>query len=149
MANSSVQREVEEWVRSEYMPNKFGQSFRKCELPLTSGGKFEFDAVSKDGDLIACISTSGAKTQGGRGPAGKLNKLRADMYFLLLTSTKLRIMLFTEQDMYAALLKEKEKGRVANEIELAVVDDSLPEDLRVKLEHARRVASDEVTPKSD
>ena len=147
MANSSVQREVEEWVRSEYMPNKFGQSFRKCELPLTSGGEFKFDAVSNDDDLIACISTSRAKTQGGNAPAGKLKKLQADMGSLLRTSAQRRIMLVTEQDMYKVLLKQIVKMGVAGEIE--VVHVVLPDALNARLESARRKASDEVTPKSD
>lgn len=59
MADTRVQLEVEDWVRREWMPGKFGQSFYRERVGLSSGGVCDFDAVSSDKNVVAAISTSG------------------------------------------------------------------------------------------
>ena len=49
MADTRAQGKVEAWVRNEWLPREFGQQFLKAKIQLSSGGKFEFDAVSSDG----------------------------------------------------------------------------------------------------
>jgi hypothetical protein len=65
MADTRCQLECEDWVRQDWMPQRFGQSFHRDRVRLSSGGFFDFDGVSADGATIATISTSGAKTSGG------------------------------------------------------------------------------------
>lgn len=145
MADTRCQLECEDWVRQDWMQQRFGQRFHRDRVRLTSGGFFDFDAVSADGATIGTISTSGAKTSGGKHAVGKLMKLRSDMLFLLLASPKRSLMILTERDMYELCEKEKEGGRVPRNIEF--YHAPLPPDLAAKLKVARQVSSDEVSPR--
>ena len=73
-----------------------------------------------------------------------MNKVRSDIYFLLLARVQRRLALFTEQDMYARWVKEVEIGRVPSSIEFVHV--AIPEDLNLKLRVSCQEASREVTP---
>lgn len=145
MADTRVQLEVEDWVRTNWMKEKFGQSFHRERIALRSGGVFDFDAVSADRLVVATISTSGSKTSSGKHAVGKMLKLRSDMYFLLLAETKRRIVVLTEKDMFDQCIKEKESGRVAKEIEFFCAE--IPIEMNQKLIAARGRASSEVRPK--
>lgn len=148
MAHSGVQLEVEDWVRNQWMSGQFGCSFYRDRLPLTSGGVFDFDAVSGDKKIAASISTSGAKTASGKFGSGKMHKLRADMLFLLLAKDpERRLIILTESDMFDACLKDKASGRVPPEIEFYLAE--LSNDLRTKLVLSRGMASKEVSPRSE
>jgi hypothetical protein len=70
MADTRVQVEVEDWVRCNWMASHFGTKFSRERLPLRSGGVFDFDAVSEDRSIVATVSTSGAKTSGGKHAVG-------------------------------------------------------------------------------
>ncbi len=144
MADTRIQLAVEDWVRLEWMRTQLGQRFVRERVPLTSGGVFDFDAVSVDGKIVAVISTSGSKTASGKHAVGKMNKIRSDVYFLLLAEAERRLVLLTEQDMYARWGREVEAGRVPSSIEFVHVE--IPQDLNLKLQASRRRASQEVTP---
>lgn len=144
MANSHYQLEVEKHLRTYYLSEYFHQGFRVAKLPLSSGGIFEFDAVSDDGEIVVCISTSTGKTLRGKFAAGKVQKIRADMLFLLMAQARQRIILFTEADMYQIFLSERDKGRVPQEIEFLHAE--IPAEIAEKLKAARQLASDEVSP---
>jgi hypothetical protein len=66
------------------MPPHFGMNFYRERLKIRSGGVFDFDAVSGDKSIVATISTSGAKTSGGKYAVGKILKIRSDMLFLMM-----------------------------------------------------------------
>lgn len=144
MANTRVQLEVEDWVRREWLPKFYNQQFRRERLRLSAGGVFDFDAVSSDNSIVANISTSSGLTSGGRSPAGKIQKLRADMLFLLMVKAEKRLIVLTEKGMYDLCLKEKGNGRVPLEIEFVLVE--LHETLSKSLQDAREIASKEVSP---
>lgn len=144
MADTRVQREVEDWIRREWMPAQFGQAFHRDRIALSPGGVFEFDAVSQDRQVIASISTSGAVTASGKNAVGKQTKIRADMYFLLLGVTARRIVVLTEKDMFEWCENERQAGRVPHSIEVRLAD--IPQALRRELQASRAVASREVTP---
>ena len=144
MTDTRTQRAVEDWVRREWMPKRYGQSFSERSLTLSSGGVFDFDAVSADGKIVANVSTSGAKTASGKGGTGKMMKVRSDIYFLLLARAERRLVLLTEHDMYERWLTEVKNGRVPESIELAHV--KIPRKLDQKLISSRKKASLEVTP---
>lgn len=145
MADTRVQLEVEDWVRSEWMPATFGMTFRRERLTLRSGGKFDFDAVSPDDSIVATISTSGSLTAGGKHGVGKMMKLRSDMLFLTMVQAHRRIMVFTERDMFERCRAEKESGRVPPEVEFALAE--IPAELRVRLTAAKAKSSSEVYPR--
>lgn len=144
MADTRVQSAVEDWVRDVWMPKALGQPFHRARRPLSSGGVFDFDAVSMDRRIIASISTSGARTAGGKHAVGKLMKIRSDMLFLLLAEADRRLVVLTEHDMLQLCEKERAGGRVPASIEF--IHAELPDELKTRLAEARRVASDEVNP---
>ena len=146
MADTRVQLEVEDWVRREWMPPKFGQNFFRERVPLTSGGYFDADAVSADLRIVAAISTSGAKTAGGKHAVGKILKIRSDMYFLMLTEASRKLVVLTESDMYEQCQKEVQGGRVPKTIEFALAE--IPDSLRARLVTSRGEASREVSSAS-
>ncbi|WAC05326.1 MAG: hypothetical protein OS112_01470 [Methanoregula sp.] len=144
MADTTVQREVERWIRKYWMPDHFKEDFETKKLKLSSGGDFKFDAVNKENTIVANISTSSAVTARGKRAIGKLHKIRADLYFLLLLqNVKRKLLIFTEKDMVQYWENEKLNGRMPQDIEIhhAV----LTEDIQVKLNTAKKVASDEVS----
>jgi hypothetical protein len=144
MADTRVQVEVEDWVRREWMPGALGQKFHRERLLLTSGGRFDFDAVSADDEIVATISTSKSKTRSGQNAVGKLMKLRSDMLFLLMASCERRLVVLTDPGMHAMCEKEKENGRVPKGIEFFVRADS--GGTRQRLTDAQDEAADEVSP---
>jgi len=127
------------------MQQEFGQRFHRDRVRLTSGGVFDFDAVSADGEMVASISTSGARTSGGKVGVGKLMKIRSDMLFLVLASATRPVMIFTEKDMFDLCMKEIDAGRAPQNIKC--FHAPLPPDLGAKLQIARKVSSDEVSPR--
>lgn len=145
MADTRVQVEVEDWVRENWMRERFGQEFYRNRIRLSSGGVFDFDAVSIDKSIAASISTSSSKTSGGKHAVGKMMKLRSDMLFLSMAEapTK-RYIVLTEESMYAACLKEKAGGRTPQGIEFLLA--KIPAELEVRLMKARAAASKEVSP---
>jgi hypothetical protein len=144
MADTRCQVECEDWIRREWMPTVFGQSFYRERMPLSSGGVFDFDAVSADKAIVASISTSGSRTASGKHAVGKLMKLRSDMLFLLLCDAPRKVIVLCEADMHALCQRERYSGRVPKEIEF--VHAPLPDELAIKLVAARKLSSDEVSP---
>ena len=138
MADTRTQTEVEDWVRKHWMPGAFGQQFRRERVRLSSGGVFDFDAVPADDQLVGSISTSGAKTSGGKLAVGKLMKLRADMLFLVMAQAQRRLIVLTEADMHELCTKEQAGGRVPVGIEFHLAE--LPPELAHKLRQARAKA---------
>ncbi len=126
------------------MRTQLGRRFVRERVPLSSGGVFDFDAVSVDGKIVAVISTSGSKTASGKHAVGKMNKIRSDIYFLLLAEAERRLVLLTEQDMHTRWDREVKAGRVPRSIEFVHVE--IPQDLNLKLQASRQRASQEVTP---
>ena len=144
MADTRCQVECEDWIRREWMPAIFGQPFYRERVQLTSGGVFDFDAVSADKTVIASISTSGARTATGNLATGKLMKLRSDMLYLLMTSAARKIIILCEADMHTLCQRELDVGRLPKEIEFFFVP--LPDELAARLVAARKIGSDEVSP---
>ena len=144
MADTRVQLEVEDWVRLHWMPAKFGQKFHHERVGLSAGGVFDFDAVSEDRNIIATISTSGAKTASGKHAVGKLLKIRSDMLFLVMAKAQRRVVVLTERGMFDLCRKELEGGRVPEGIEF--VHAEIPDALAARLAAARSVASKETSP---
>lgn len=135
MASTQTQFECEEWVREQWMAERFGQRFRRAPLPLQSGGVHSFDAVSADGSIVAVISTSNAQTAKGRKAVGKVNKIRSDTYLLSLAKPRRPLVVLTEQDMYERCRADQRRGLIPKEVELMLA--RLPETLAVRLRAAK------------
>lgn len=143
MANTRAQLVAEKWIVENELPHLFGGQFLPAtKTKLTWGGMFEFDAVSADGAVVVCISTSSGRTSGGNFPSAKVQKLKADAFYLLhATGVSRRVMAFTNEAMREAIRKEQTRGRFPPEIELVVV--RLPEELAAAVEESRVIASKE------
>ena len=144
MADSRAQREAEIWVREHWLPQALGQPFEKKRLSLRWGGRFEPDAVSKDGRIAVCISTCGGVRSSGKKATPKLNKIRSDALFLLGTEVESRIIVFSDQAMFDLCDAARKVGRFPPEIQIMLA--SLPAELEEALRCARRDAALEVSP---
>jgi hypothetical protein len=145
MADTRVQLEIEDWVRENWMAERFGRPFFRNRIKLSAGGFFDFDAVSDDKTIAACISTSAAQTSSGKNAVGKMMKLRSDMLFLMMAEgVTQRLVVLTDETMHACCEKERRGGRVPKEITFVLA--SIPEALHSRLVSARLLASREVSP---
>ncbi len=146
MADTRTQLGIELWIVRRFLPKKYGQLFEKKQLQLLWGGKFQFDAVSDDTKIALCISTSQARTAGGKYAIGKYNKIKADaLYLLAAVGVSRRILAFTDLGMVHHFEKEQQRGRFPLDIELLPID--LPKALRSRLQFSVITASNEVRPR--
>ena len=145
MADTSAQREIDKWITETFLPKKTGEGFSAQSLPLESGGSHRFAAVNSTGRKVGVVCTGSAMTAGGKLATGKLMKIRADMYFLLLAQADERFLVFVDQSMYSLMLKERQTGKVPKNIQFMLVDD-LPEALAEALRQSQQAASEEVSP---
>lgn len=146
MANTATQNKIRRWITDEWVPKNLGINLTSRDIDLTSGGTIRLKAVSADGKAIVTITTSRAETPSGSEGRGKLSKVRADLYFVLLSQgIKRSILLCTERSMFNLLQREIGEGRIPRHTEIHLV--TLPDDLREQLNEAQSRASMEVTPR--
>ena len=143
MADSVSHREAEIWIREHGLPAKMGGRFSKKRLELRSGGRFEFDAVSDDNNLVISIATNGGVTSGGKKATPKLHKIRSDALFLLLVETERRMIVLSGRLMFDLVQKEVDAGRFPFEVETLLIE--LPIEIEQSLISARKTAAEEVT----
>ena len=146
MADTRVQKKAEGWVLAEFLPSVFGVPFGNRKVLLNWGGKFEFDAVSQDGTIVGNISTSSAITAGAKLATAKIQKIKCDtLYLLYAQGASQRLLIFTELDMQRHFEKEIKNGRFPKGVKL--IHAPLPVPLQREIEIARKIASDETSPR--
>jgi hypothetical protein len=158
MADSTAAtKDIENWIRNDFLPKKYSQAFAKRKLGVQSGGEFECDAVSEDGKIVCFISTSSSKTADGKpdadvlGPAEKLrdatklHKIREKAFWAGSLSEKPQeiVFAFTDKSMVELIKQEKENGRFPKHIKTLLV--KLPADLEEKLADMKKNAAEEVS----
>jgi hypothetical protein len=146
MADSTIAtREVENWIRSEFLQKKYHQAFAKRKLGIQSGGEFECDAVSEDGKIVCLISTNPGKTTDGKSDADVLGKIREKALWAISLNEKPETIVFvyTDKSMGELLKEEKENGRFPKHIKTLLV--KLPPDLEEKLAEMKKKAVEEVS----
>ena len=129
MSDSTIAtKEVEIWIKNEFLPKKYQQAFAKRKLGVQSGGEFECDAVSEDGKIVCFISTSSSKTD-----TGVIAKIRDNAFWAGSLSEKPQeiVFAFTDKSMVELIKQEKENGRFPKHIKTLLV--KLPADLEKKL----------------
>ena len=133
MADSTIAtKDVENWIRSEFLQKKYNQAFAKRKLGVQSGAEIEFDAVSEDGTIICIISTSPVKTVDGLFDTGALANVREKALWTISLNEKPETIVFacTDKSMFELVKKEKDNGRFPKQIKTFLV--KLPADLAVK-----------------
>jgi hypothetical protein len=124
MADSMIAtKDVENWIRSEFLPKKYHQAFAKRKLGVQSGGEFECDAVSEDGKIVCFISTSPVKTADGQFDTGALANVREKALWTISLNEKPETIVFacTDKSMLELVKKEKENGRFPKQIKTLLV----------------------------
>ncbi|MGA3286662.1 MAG: hypothetical protein ABSD46_04480 [Bacteroidota bacterium] len=143
MADSTLAtKDVENWIRTEFLPKKYHQVFSKQKLGVQSGGEFECDAVSEDGKIVCFISTSSSKTAGDKPGADELAKVRSNAFWAGSLSEKPQeiVFAFTDKSMMELIKKEKNNGRFPKHIKTLLV--ALPADLATKLAEMKKAAAE-------
>jgi hypothetical protein len=123
MTDSSIApKDIEEWIRSEFLPKKYKQAFAKRKLGLQSGGEIFFDNVSEDGTIVCFITVTAGRTPGEK-PGEDLSKIRSDALWAISLSEKPETILFafTDASMIELVKKEKEHGRFPKYIKTLLV----------------------------
>jgi hypothetical protein len=116
-------KDIENWIRSEFLPKKYNQVFAKRKLGVQSGAEIEFDAVSEDGNVVCLISTSPGKTSDGKPDADVLSKIREKPLWAVSLNEKPETVffLYTEKSMGELLKEEKGNGRFPKQIKTLLV----------------------------
>jgi hypothetical protein len=151
MANTKPYKEkVEKWFREQYLPSRHpGCMIEVGPTRLVWGGAFEYDArVLRSGtlDTVYCLSCSQYKTAGGKGGAGKFNKIQGDMLKMVGTDCPRRVMVFTGKTMLEKVQAEQKAGRLPPDIQCEHAE--LPSDLAALVQAIMAESSKEVTPKN-
>ncbi len=124
MADSTTAtKDVENWIRNEFLPKKYGQAFTKRKLGVQSGAQIEFDAVSEDGTIVCIISTSPVKTGDGLFDTNVLTKVREKALWTISLNEKPETIVFacTDKLMLELVKKEKDHGRFPKHIKTVLV----------------------------
>ena len=119
MADSTIAtKDVENWIRNEFLPKKYHQAFAKRKLGVQSGAEIEFDAVSEDGTIICIISTNPVKTADGQFDTGALANVREKTLWTISLNEKPETIVFvcTDKSMLELIKKEKDNGRFPKHI---------------------------------
>lgn len=145
MADTSVQGEVACFICDSVLPVRYGQPFSRERIRLSSGGDHSFAAVSADRRIVGTICTGAASTASGKLAVGKLNKVRADLYFLLLAEADRKFVVAVQPIMRGLLTAERDEyKRIPSSIE--IVEADIPSDLADRLRRSQADASAEVSP---
>ena len=124
MADPSIAlKDVENWIRNEFLSKKYHQTFAKRKLGVQSGGEFECDAVSEDGKIVCFISTNPSKTADGKPDADVLGKIREKALWAVSLNEKpdTIVFAFTDKSMVEFIKQEKENGRFPKHIKTLLI----------------------------
>jgi hypothetical protein len=139
---------IEKWFREVYLPPKHPDcAIEAGATRLAWGGAFNYDArVLKSGTLLAvyCLSCSQYKTTGGKGGAGKFNKIQGDILKMLGTECPRKVLVFTGKTMLAKVQAEQKAGRLPRDIECELAE--LPPELAAIVQKISAESAKEVTP---
>lgn len=141
MADTSELEAAFEWTRQE-LGRRLSCAFSKGEAPLRQGTQHTFNAVSKDGDIVATISHSSGPTSGNRKPVAKIRAAVSYLYFLSQARAKRRILVLTDP-VFRELVEKEVEGALGEGLEILHVP--LPPDLAAKVRTVTKRASDEMS----
>jgi hypothetical protein len=116
-------KEVENWIRNEFLPKKYNHVFAKRKLGVQSGAQIEFDAVSEDEKIVCIISTIPGKTADGIVDTDVLAKIREKTLWTVSLNEKPETIVFvyTDKTMGELLKEEKGNGRFPKHIKPLLV----------------------------
>ena len=100
MANTNrIKTDIEPVVREWLRVQTGDVTLEERSVTFPSGGSYKFDAVSRDGHIVAAILCNRAKTRTGRENTGGVRKALAEVEHLkLLPGEVVKMMVFTDTD---------------------------------------------------
>lgn len=139
MADTNFIKTEIEPVIGALLEERYGQPFKQESLPVGikpdgTPRMHEFDAVSRDGTIVAGIKSSTGKTSGGRRPAAKIAEAYKEIYFLCLVHTGHKLLVLTDPDFYEILVPEF-AGLLPPRS--AIIHLALPPDLQEKMDELK------------
>ena len=116
-------KDIENWIRNEFLPKKYHQAFSKRKLGVQSGAEIEFDAVSEDNTIICIVSLSPVKTAEGLVDTNVLAKVREKALWAISLNEKPDTIVFacTDKLLLELVKKEKDNGRFPKHIKTLLV----------------------------
>ena len=111
MANTTALQQAIEWVRRD-LGERHKTVFTKSPIHLRTGGIHTFNAVAKDGSLVATVTNHSGVTSGGKKPVGKIESAIADLYWPSLVDAPQRSLVVTNHDFFTILEVELEGALV-------------------------------------
>lgn len=142
MANTNeIKSKVHPYVR-KWLERKYGVAFGRNKLPLRDcEGTHEFAAVSTDGKIVAQIKVASGPTSGGKHPSGKRASAVEQLYFLLLTNAKTKLLILTDLE-FLEIMKARLRGILPSSIQLQHCP--LPARLAALVQSVTSKASEEI-----
>jgi len=141
MANTALMKTlVEPYVR-ERLEREYGQPFTQQFLDLPSGGKHEFDAVSRDQVIVTSIKSHSGLTSGGKRPGGKILACYSELYYLLQVDAPTRILVLTNPEFHDIFARDS-RGQLAPGLNIKLIP--LPEDIQQQIQRVTHAASREM-----
>jgi hypothetical protein len=142
MADTNIIRtQVEPFVR-DWLQQKFGVSFKRQRIALKGcEGDHQFDAVSEDLGIVACIRSASGNTSGENRPSGKLAGTFKDLYFLLLVDAATKLLVLTDSEFYDYFARGQKKHIPST---VQVLHCVLPAELEQSVRSMRKNATEEI-----
>ena len=111
MANTNDLKQIEPYVR-KWLRKEFHKEFLPNEiaLPLRTGGKHKFDAISRDRSIVAGIKSNHPRPEKKVG-VGVVDSSLVELYYLSLVKAKRKFLIFTNKDFYE-ILKRRLEGKI-------------------------------------
>lgn len=118
MANTNALKTLAEPYVRRWCSSKYGIEFEdfEKEIRLVTGGVHRFDAVSRDGSVVAGIKTSTLRDN-GQVSAGVIKSTFTELYFLSLIKANTKLMILTDKGYYEYFRRISE-GKIAQGVEI-------------------------------
>jgi hypothetical protein len=142
MVNTNrIKTEIEPAVRN-WLKTEIGDvTLEERPMNFPSGGSYKFDAVSRDGRIVAAILCNRAKTRTGRENTGGVRKALAEVEHLkLLPGNISKMMVFTDSDFSNLVQRRASRFGITN---IRFLVCPLPADKKMLLNNILDEASQE------
>ncbi|MEW6141586.1 MAG: hypothetical protein AB1597_00305 [Chloroflexota bacterium] len=123
MAHTSLSKvKTNQYVRDALVREFPGRTFAPKSLSIGRKSdllqaKYEFDAVSDDGTVVAIVDDGPGLSGDGERDAGRVATLYQKLYFLTLTTAITKWLVLTDRDAYLGFSQESD-GKLAKGIKL-------------------------------
>jgi hypothetical protein len=142
MADTNIIRAKVEPFVCDWLRRKFGVSFSREKLLLKEcESNHQFDAVSEDRRIVACIRSASGNTSGQNSPSGKLAGAFKDLYYLLLVEADIKVLVLTDSEFHEYFERGQRKNIPSS---IQVLHCALPAEIEQSVRAMRKSATEEI-----